>query len=142
MNTRWKLNSQINIILFLLLVSVFLSCKNEHSEQGHENHVQTEGDYICPMRCEGEKTYPQPGNCPVCKMKLQLVEEELVQTVSPNKQVLSRQATVKLKTSNKAQSIKAQGFIDYDRNRYQNVSARFGGRIEKLFVKYNLQFVN
>lgn len=142
MNTRWKLNSQINIILFLLLVSVFLSCKNEHSEQGHENHVQTEGDYICPMRCEGEKTYPQPGNCPVCKMKLQLVEEELVQTVSPNKQVLSRQATVKLKTSNKAQSIKAQGFIDYDRNRNQNVSARFGGRIEKLFVKYNLQFVN
>ena len=28
------------------------------------------------MRCEGDKTYPQPGNCPVCKMKLQLVEEE------------------------------------------------------------------
>jgi Cu(I)/Ag(I) efflux system membrane fusion protein len=121
---------------------VFSSCKNEHSEQGHENHVQDEGDYICSMRCEGEKTYPQPGNCPVCKMKLQLVEEELVQTVSPNKQVLSRQATVKLQTANEAQSIKAQGFIDYDRNRNQNVSARFGGRIEKLFVKYNLQFVN
>lgn len=129
-------------MLFLLLVSVFSSCNNKQSEQGHENHVQDEGDYICPMRCEGEKTYPQPGNCPVCKMKLQLVEEELVQTVSPNKQVLSRQATVKLQTASEAQSIKAQGFIDYDRNRNQNVSARFGGRIEKLFVKYNLQFVN
>lgn len=142
MNTRQKLNSQISIILFLLLVSVFSSCKNENDKQGHENHVQVEGDYICPMRCEGEKTYPQPGNCPVCKMKLQLVEEELVQTVSPNKQVLSRQATVKLQTANEVQSIKAQGFIDYDRNRNQNVSARFGGRVEKLFVKYNLQFVN
>ena len=142
MNTRGKLNSQISIMLFLLLVSVFSSCNNKQSEQGHENHVQDEGDYICPMRCEGEKTYPQPGNCPVCKMKLQLVEEELVQTVSPNKQVLSRQATVKLQTASEAQSIKAQGFIDYDRNRNQNVSARFGGRIEKLFVKYNLQFVN
>lgn len=142
MNTRWKLNNQISIILFLLLVSVFSSCKNEHNKQGHENHTQDEGDYICPMRCEGEKTYPQPGNCPVCKMKLQLVEEELVQTVSPNKQVLSRQATVKLQTANEVQSIKAQGFIDYDRNRNQNVSARFGGRVEKLFVKYNLQFVN
>ncbi|MFA7381432.1 MAG: efflux RND transporter periplasmic adaptor subunit [Bacteroidia bacterium] len=129
-------------MLFLLLVSVFSSCNNKQSEQGHENHVQDEGDYICSMRCEGEKTYPQPGNCPVCKMKLQLVEEELVQTVSPNKQVLSRQATVKLQTASEAQSIKAQGFIDYDRNRNQNVSARFGGRIEKLFVKYNLQFVN
>lgn len=142
MNTRWKLNNQISIILFLLLLSVFSSCKNENDKQGHENHVQVEGDYICPMRCEGEKTYPQPGNCPVCKMKLQLVEEELVQTVSPNKQVLSRQATVKLQTANEAQSIKAQGYIDYDRNRNQNVSARFGGRIEKLFVKYNLKFVN
>lgn len=142
MNTRWKLNSQISIILFLLLVSVFSSCKNKHSEQGHENHIQDEGDYICSMRCEGEKTYPQPGNCPICKMKLQLVEEELVQTVSPNKQVLSRQATIKLQTANEAQFIKAQGFIDYDRNRNQNVSARFGGRIEKLLVKYNLQFVN
>lgn len=142
MNTRGKLNSQISIILFLLVVSVFSSCKNKHSEQGHENHVQVEGDYICSMRCEGEKTYPQPGNCPVCKLKLQLVEEELVQTVSPNKQVLSRQATVKLQTANEAQSIKAQGFIDYDRKRNQNVSARFGGRIEKLFVKYSLQFVN
>lgn len=142
MNTKEKLNSQISIMLFLLLVSVFSSCNNKQSEQGHENHVQDEGDYICPMRCEGEKTYPQPGNCPVCKMKLQLVEEELVQTVSPNKQVLSRQATVKLQTASEAQSIKAQGFIDYDRNRNQNVSARFGGRIEKLFVKYNLQFVN
>lgn len=126
----------------MLLLSVFSSCKNENDKQGHENHVQVEGDYICPMRCEGEKTYPQPGNCPVCKMKLQLVEEELVQTVSPNKQVLSRQATVKLQTANEAQSIKAQGYIDYDRNRNQNVSARFGGRIEKLFVKYNLKFVN
>lgn len=64
------------------------------------------------------------------------------QIASPNKQVLSCQATVKLQTANQAQSIKAQGYIDYDRNRNQNVSARFGGRIEKLFVKYNLQFVN
>ncbi len=26
--------------------------------------------YICPMRDEGEKTYPVPGKCPVCGMKL------------------------------------------------------------------------
>ncbi|MBA5868183.1 MAG: hypothetical protein GDA67_15930 [Nitrospira sp. CR1.3] len=28
-------------------------------------------DYVCPMRCEGEKTYPAAGKCPVCGMKLQ-----------------------------------------------------------------------
>lgn len=26
--------------------------------------------YGCPMKCEEEKTYEQPGNCPVCGMAL------------------------------------------------------------------------
>ncbi|MDP2815896.1 MAG: heavy metal-binding domain-containing protein, partial [Rectinemataceae bacterium] len=26
--------------------------------------------YICQMRCEGNKTYPLPGDCPVCGMHL------------------------------------------------------------------------
>lgn len=26
--------------------------------------------YYCPMHCEGDKTYPAPGNCPVCGMDL------------------------------------------------------------------------
>ena len=29
--------------------------------------------YYCPMKCEGEKTYGQPGRCPVCNMKLKEV---------------------------------------------------------------------
>ena len=60
---------------------------------------------------------------------------------SPNKTVFSRQATVKLSEQNETQTLKAQGYIDFDRNNNQSVSARFGGRIEKLFVKYELQFV-
>lgn len=128
-------------MLFLLLVSVFSSCNNKQSEQGHENHVQDEGDYICPMRCEGEKTYPQPGNCPVCKMKLVLVEEELIQAISPSKQVLSRQATVKLQSGSNGDIIKAQGYITTDPNRNKSVAARFSGRIEKLYVKFSNQYV-
>ncbi|MBL9032430.1 MAG: efflux RND transporter periplasmic adaptor subunit [Phycisphaerae bacterium] len=30
--------------------------------------------YFCPMKCEGEKTYDEPGRCPVCRMKLKEVE--------------------------------------------------------------------
>ncbi len=26
--------------------------------------------YICPMRCEGDKTYPNPGSCPICGMHM------------------------------------------------------------------------
>lgn len=28
-------------------------------------------DYVCPMRCEGDKTYAAAGKCPECGMKLQ-----------------------------------------------------------------------
>ena len=34
--------------------------------------------YACVMRCEGTKTYPEPGKCPVCGMKLAPVEQEPV----------------------------------------------------------------
>lgn len=36
---------------------------------------QKAGRYICPMRCEGDKTYPAPGDCPVCGMHLVKVVE-------------------------------------------------------------------
>lgn len=38
----------------------------ELNAAGHE-HV---GKFICSMRCEGDKTYPEPGDCPVCGMHL------------------------------------------------------------------------
>lgn len=41
-------------------------------EHGH-NHAapkSTGEKYYCPMRCEGEKTYDAPGDCPVCGMHL------------------------------------------------------------------------
>lgn len=54
--------------------------KDYHGRQGH-NHEQgyldepLAGDiYYCPMRCEGDKTYDKPGNCPVCGMHLKQEE--------------------------------------------------------------------
>ena len=50
-----------------------------HGAQLHETHEHVKVTdavtanaqrYSCPMKCEGEKTYDQPGNCPVCNMKL------------------------------------------------------------------------
>lgn len=36
---------------------------------GKANHGNS-GTYYCPMRCEGDKTYTSPGDCPVCGMAL------------------------------------------------------------------------
>lgn len=46
---------------------------------GHQNHqisnTESKSVYQCPMKCEGEKTYSAPGNCPVCNMRLTQVNE-------------------------------------------------------------------
>jgi len=53
-----------------------------HEEQthGHKHHSHTggSGKYYCPMRCEGDKTYDKPGDCPVCGMHLKKEEAKPV----------------------------------------------------------------
>jgi hypothetical protein len=41
---------------------------NENQNTGNQPIAGTK--YYCPMKCEGEKTYDQPGLCPVCNMHL------------------------------------------------------------------------
>lgn len=47
---------------------------HHHSEHKHEHnhrpHPEVGGKYYCPMRCEDDKTYDKPGDCPVCGMNL------------------------------------------------------------------------
>lgn len=56
---------------------------SEDVQMTHEGHSfgnngemvkDQENAWICSMHCEGDKTYDEPGNCPVCNMKLVLVE--------------------------------------------------------------------
>ncbi len=43
--------------------------KSTFTPEKHK-HVKTGETFYCPMRCEGDKTYDQPGDCPVCGMHL------------------------------------------------------------------------
>jgi len=47
------------------------SHKNDQAHQHKSNNQKgSRGQYYCPMRCEGDKTYDEPGDCPVCGMHL------------------------------------------------------------------------
>lgn len=48
----------------------------DHSGHEHSKTTGVSGKYYCPMRCEGDKTYDQPGNCPVCNMHLVPVDDK------------------------------------------------------------------
>ncbi|MBL7877036.1 MAG: efflux RND transporter periplasmic adaptor subunit [Cyclobacteriaceae bacterium] len=58
-----------------------------------------------------------------------------------NRKVISSQALVKPVKQLQSGPVNAYGFITLDERRSNQVSARVGGRIEKLYVKYENQFV-
>lgn len=55
---------------------------HEHSEKETKREKNGTGVFYCPMQCEGDKTYDEPGDCPVCGMDL--VEEQNMKSVSSN----------------------------------------------------------
>lgn len=54
---------------------------HEGGEDGHDHEMhstngdQVAGMYICPMKCEGDKTYSEAGVCPECGMQLVAMEK-------------------------------------------------------------------
>lgn len=61
------------IILCSILSIGLTACKNNTSKSQSDGAVA----YQCPMKCEGDKTYAEPGSCPVCKMDLREIELEV-----------------------------------------------------------------
>ena len=58
-----------------------------------------------------------------------------------NQVVLSSQKTIKLSQNDSRQTVTASGYIAFDERRNNKVAVRTSGRIEKLYIKYNYQFV-
>lgn len=47
--------------------------KQEQQQDPTQQEMKQDSEsttYYCPMKCEGEKTYPEMGSCPVCGMDL------------------------------------------------------------------------
>jgi hypothetical protein len=65
-------------LIFAAVPLLFIACsgsdkqsKTDAAEQ--QTEMVNAKKYACPMQCEGDKTYPTAGTCPVCKMDLQEV---------------------------------------------------------------------
>lgn len=43
--------------------------------KGNDPQAESQTTYQCPMKCEGDKTYDKPGDCPVCNMHLAPVKK-------------------------------------------------------------------
>ncbi|HLF62188.1 MAG TPA: heavy metal-binding domain-containing protein [Saprospiraceae bacterium] len=59
------------LMAFAAMMLLSMACNQSSKTSADED---AEGSvYACPMKCEGDKTYPGPGKCPVCGMALKPV---------------------------------------------------------------------
>ncbi|WP_293897607.1 efflux RND transporter periplasmic adaptor subunit [Sporocytophaga sp.] len=109
-----------------------------------QNTKHSDHKYYCPMH--PEIVSDKPGTCPKCGMDLELmteIKDTLSYLIEPTNQVVISSLKPIVSSSNKGKSqIKAQGYLTYNPNQTNSISARVSGRIEKLYVKFNFERVH
>jgi len=137
-----KLLPIVNYPLFILLLLLF-SCTTKDSSHEHSD------TYTCPMH--PTVVSDKPGVCPVCAMDLVRkgrqgeevkITEDLARLIkSPNEVVLASIKTAKAEYKSMPVLLTIQGVVTYDTRNIYTIPARVGGRLEKVFLKYNYQAV-
>jgi len=135
-----RLLSIVNCQLFILAMLIF-GCTAKDSSHEHSD------TYICPMH--PTVVSDRPGVCPVCAMDLVRkgrpgeevkITEDLAKLIkSPNEVVLASIKTAKAEYKSMPVLLTIQGVVTYDTRNIYTVPARVGGRLEKVFLKYNYQ---
>jgi len=63
-----------SLALFLSAGAITITSCTSNSKKTNTEVSQETAEYACPMKCEGDKTYSEPGKCPKCGMDLKKVE--------------------------------------------------------------------
>lgn len=128
-------------------VLILASCKSKSDKHiDHEmkpDTMHSDHKYYCPMHPEVVSN--KPDTCPKCGMDLELMSElkdSLSYLIEPTNQVVISSLKPIVPSLNKGKrSIKAQGYLTYNPNLTNSISARVSGRVEKLYVKFNFEKV-
>jgi len=136
-NNKW-------LFAFMLFIQVFLSCNNLDKKK-----IVAKDFYTCPMHLQIKQELA--GICPICKMDL--VEESSLQLhhinvkvddliKATNESVLSEIKIIKPIHSSITKTIHAKGVIGYDTRKFNTISSRYKGRIEKLYIRFRFEKVS
>lgn len=136
----FRLRYRLGYFLPFILVLMLVSCRKKNEETV---------TYTCPMH--HTVISESPGQCPVCGMDLVrqarpgeevTITEALVPLLaSPNESIVSSAKVIRGDYRSANISIDVQGTVTYDTRNLYTVSARTGGRLEKVYLKYTFQSV-
>jgi len=156
MKTKYKISKRdlsimaLALIVGLSLGSVFFGSSKEESHEGH-NHEQTkEADatiWTCSMHPQIKQN--TEGDCPICGMDLvPLTTMDSGEETDPNEIQMTESAmklaevqTFIVEKGAPEKSVYLLGKVKADERNIAALTARFGGRIEKLYVNYTGQAV-
>lgn len=137
---------KIHLVTGLLFVLISLvSCgggKNGKNSEGENGKAK---QYVCSMHPQVLRD--EPGDCPICGMMLIEKREDNSKADStleivisqPDNYVLANVEDISAEITERPVLVKADGLILFDTRKIKTVSAKFGGFIEKSFVKYRFQ---
>ncbi len=134
-------NFQLSTFNFFILVFVMLACSSKDTAHEHSD------TYTCPMH--PTVVSDKPGVCPVCAMDLvrkgrpgeevEITEDLAKLMKSPNEVVVASVKTVKAAYKSMPVTLNVFGVVTYDTRNIYTIPARVGGRLERVFLKYNYQ---
>lgn len=144
----------IKLIAITMVAGLFLGWLFFHSsssETAHNHEEQTEAEetvYTCSMHPQIKQN--KPGLCPICAMDLVPMETGSIEGehVDPNEIQMTESAlalasvqTTIVKKGIPEKDVQLLGKVKADERNISELTARFGGRIEKLFINYTGQQV-
>lgn len=143
---KWRLHASsfnFQFSIFIFLAVAIISCTSRESKH---THVPTD-QYTCSMH--PQVIQDKPGTCPICGMELvkksnggneMVVTEDLKELIKPtNASVVAKIQTTHPERKTLVVDAMASGIVNYDTRKTYSIPVRFGGRIEKLYLKYNYQ---
>ncbi|PRY34995.1 CusB/HlyD membrane fusion family barrel-sandwich protein [Spirosoma oryzae] len=159
MNGNWRNRAWVWGVAASLLLTSACNRSNENKEvnapanpntgihDGH-NHATEAEAYTCPMH--PQIVQDKPGSCPICGMDLVkkagvsgdsvVVDADLEALLQPtNSVVVANIATVHPERRGEDVMVETDGIVTYDTRRLYTIPARFEGRVEKLYVRFNYQ---
>ena len=137
----------LGFILLLLLDS----CNSKRNEQEHAGNHATETDTMVGMKKNSkmeDHTNLDHSNEKADEHQqmnmgqgLDTLDEIYLSALPANQSVISKQSAVAVRDSMQQFTINGEGYITFDPRRNRKISVRIGGRIERLYVKYNYQYI-
>lgn len=125
----------------MVLLMAMTSCKNKT-----KTAVNPDVYYTCSM--DPQVVESRPGKCPICHMELTAVLKSSQQTndgelsLSPEQMQLGNIAVDTVAKESVGNQIILTGTLDFDETKVNEVSARVGGRIEKLYFKKTGDYIS